>query len=120
MTLPTAAHTQRGIHMHIMAREVQAYQPLKHDTPAWPRAREEDKQARRRAPVRHHVQYSAERRALVEMAGGDPVKRIEEAGNRVEDGAGARVQGHVVEGGDGEDHARVACGGVEWSVWFHS
>ena len=38
----------------------------------------------------------------------ETVKGVEEAGDAVEEGAGAGMEGHVVEGGDGEDDAGVA------------
>lgn len=48
-------------------------------------------------------------RALLVVARGDAVEGVKEAGYAVEDGAGAGVEGHVVEGGEGEDYPGVAC-----------
>jgi len=52
----------------------------------------------------------------MEVARGDAVEGVEEAGYAVEDGAGAGVEGHVVEGGEGEDDAGVACAECEHGV----
>ena len=45
---------------------------------------------------------------MLEFAGGEAVEGVEEAGDRVEEGAAAGVQGHEVEGAEGEDDAEVA------------
>jgi len=49
---------------------------------------------------------------LLEFAGGDAVDGVEEAGDGVEEGAAAGVQGHEVEGCYGEDDAEVACASI--------
>ncbi len=109
VTLAHPRHRQRRIHMVVMARQIETDQPLEQQRPARPGAAEENEQAGGRAAVRDHVEHGAELRALLEVARGDAVEGVEEAGDAVEDGAGAGVEGHVVEGGEGEDDAGVAC-----------
>jgi hypothetical protein len=77
MALPTPAHTQRSIHVHIMARQIQANQALENDTPSREGARKEDKQASRRAAIRHHIEDSAEFGRLLEVTGSEAVERVE-------------------------------------------
>lgn len=98
--------------MHIMARQIQADQALEDDRPAREGAAQEDQEAGRRAAVGDHVEHGPEGRGLAEVARGEAVDGVEDAAEGVEQGAGARVQGHVVEGEAGEEDARVAC--VEW------
>jgi hypothetical protein len=43
------------------------------------------------------------------VAGGIAIEGVEEAGEGVEEGASSWVEGHVVEGGEGEDDAGVSC-----------
>jgi hypothetical protein len=109
VTFAHPRHRQRRIHMVVMARQIQTDQPLEQQRPARPGAAEENEQAGGRAAVRDHVEHGAELRALLEVARGDAVEGVEEAGDAVEDGAGAGVEGHVVEGGEGEDDTGVAC-----------
>ena len=107
-----AAHDERRVHVHVVTREVERDEALEQDGPAGERRRQEDEQARRGAAVRHHVEDGAEARRLLKVARGVAVQRVEELRDGVEERAGARVEGHVVEGRDGEDDARVACGCV--------
>jgi hypothetical protein len=109
VALVHAADHKGGVHVHVMAREVQRDEPLEEDSPPGEGGREEDEEARRRAPVRHHVQDGPEPRRLVKVARRIAVERVEEFRDRVQEGAGSGVEGHVVERGDGEDDARVAC-----------
>lgn len=108
MALPAAAHTQRRIHMHVVTGQVQADQALENDAEAREGLRQEDEQARGRAPVRHHIEHGAELGGLAEAAGGVAIQGVEQAGDAVEERAGAGVQRHVVEGCEREDDARVA------------
>ena len=110
MALPLPAHRKRGIHMHVMTRKVQTDQDLEDDAVRGLCAGEEDEQAGGRAAVGDHVEYGAEAGRLPEFAGCEAVERVEEAGDGVEEGAAPWVQGHEVEGGEGEDDA-----GVAWS-----
>ena len=108
MALPLAPHRQRGIHVHIMAREVQTDETLENHAVGRFGGGEEDEQARGGAAVRHHVQDGAEFGRLLELPRRDAVEGVHEAGDGVEEGAAAGVQGHEVEGGDAEDYAGVA------------
>ena len=104
-------HRQRRIHVHVVARKIQADEALEQQRPSRPRGAEEDEEAGCRAAICDHVQHGAELGGLLKVARGDAVEGVEEAGDAVEDGAGAWVEGHVVEGGDGEDDA-----GVSWEA----
>ena len=106
--LADAAHDQRGVHVHVVAGEVEGDEALEDDGPAREGGGEEDEQARRRAAVGHHVEHGAEARRLAEVARGVAVESVEEARDAVEQRAGARVEGHVVEGAEGEDDAYIA------------
>ena len=108
MTLPLRSHCQCRVHVDIVTSQVQADQALEGDTPSRPRGREENQQARGRAAISHHVEHCAEGGGLAVVAGGYAVKGVEEAGDRVEEGACSGVEGHVVEGGDGQDDSGVA------------
>ncbi len=103
-----ATHGQGGVHVDVVARQVERDEALKEDGPAREGGRQEHQQAGGSAAVRHHVEYGAEARRLLKVAGGVAVQGVEQAGHAVEEGAGARVQRHVVERGEGEDDARVA------------
>ncbi len=94
--------------MDIMAGQIQANQELKEQAPAWPSRAEEYKQAGCRAAISDHIQHGAKLGRLLEIARSDSVEGVEEAGDAVEDGARAGVEGHVVEGAYGEDDAGVA------------
>lgn len=95
--------------MHIMTRQIQTDQSLKYDTPSRKRLRQEDKQAGSGTAVSDHIEYGAETGGLGEVTCGVAVDGVEEAGDAVEEAAGAGVEGHVVEGCYCEDDARVAC-----------
>lgn len=43
------------------------------------------------------------------MARGHAVEGVEETGDAVEEAAGARVNGHIIEGSYGEDDSGVTC-----------
>ena len=101
MALPLPAHRQRGIHMHIMAREVQTNQHLEDNAVGRFRTGEEDEEAGCCAAVGDHVEDGAEARGLPEFARGEAVQGVEEAGDGVEEAAAAGVQGHEVEGCEG-------------------
>ena len=108
MALPLPRHGQRRVHVHVMARQIQADQSLEQNRPSRPGRAQEHQQARRRTSIRHHVEHAAELRRLLEPASRVPVEGVEQAGDGVEQRARARVERHVVEGGDGEDDARVS------------
>ncbi len=110
MTLARSTHHKRSVHMHVMAREIKRDKSLKHDRPARERGSEENKQTRRRAAIRHHIQNSAEAGGLAEIPRRIAVERVEETRHAVEDCAGSGVERHVVEGAEGEDDAHVAWG----------
>lgn len=97
--------------MHVMARQIQRDEPLEQNRPLCVRVAQKTQQTRRRAAVRHHVEYRAELCRLVEFARGVAVECVEETRDAVEEGAVVGVVGHEVEGGAGEDDAGVACGG---------
>lgn len=103
-----AANHERGIHVHVVAREVQRDEALEQDGEARERRREEDEQAGGGAAVGHHVKHGAEARRLLEVTRSVAVQRVEELRDAVEERARARVEGHVVEGPHGEDDAGVA------------
>ena len=107
-----AAHGQGGVHVDVVARQVERDEALEDDGPAREGGRQEHQQAGGGAAVRHHVEDGAEARRLLKVAGGVAVEGVEQAGHAVEERAGARVQRHVVERGEGEDDARVA-----WRGW---
>lgn len=109
MAAASAAHGQRGVHVHVVTSKIQADQALEQDCPGGFRDGEEDEQTGRRTAVRHHVQHGAEARGLLEVAGGVAIEGVEQAADGVEEAAAARVQRHVVERADGQDNAEVAC-----------
>lgn len=86
-----AAHHQRGIHVHVVAGEVEGDEALEDDGPAREGGGEEDEQTRRRAAVRHHIEDGAEAGRLAEVAGGVAVEGVEETGHAVHDCAGSRM-----------------------------
>jgi hypothetical protein len=108
VALFAAAHAQRRIHVHIVARQVERDEALEHDAPARESLRQEDEQAGRGASVCDHVQYRTKFGALFEPARCVAVKGIEETGDAVEDRACTGVEGHVVKRCYGEDDAGVA------------
>lgn len=112
VTLVAPAHAQRRVHVHVMTGQVEGDQALENDAPAREGARQEDQQTRGGAAVRHHVEDGAELGGLLEMARGDAVEGVEQAGYAVCGCASAGVQRHVVEGCDGKDDAAVACARV--------
>jgi hypothetical protein len=93
----------------VVAGEVERDEPLEDDGPARPGGREENEEASGGAAVRHHVENSAELGRLFKVPRGISVQGIEQAGYAVERRAGARMKGHIVEGGEGKQDARVAC-----------
>ena len=101
------SHAECGVHVHVMAGKVQADQTLEDHTVSWFGRREEDKETGGRAAVRHHVKHGAKTSRLPELARCDPVQRIEEAGDGVEEAAAPGVERHEVEGAEGEDDAEV-------------
>jgi hypothetical protein len=101
----SASHAQTRVHVHVVAGEIQTDQALEDNTPSGKGRRKEHQQAGRGAAVGHHVKDCAECGGLVEMAGSETVKSIEETGYAVEEGAGARMERHVIEGGNSEDDA---------------
>ena len=110
MALALPAHAQRGVHVHVVAREVQADEELEDGGVGGLGAGEEDEQAGGGAAVGDHVEHGAEAGRLAELARRPAVEGVEQAGDGVEEAAAAGVEGHEVEGGEGEDDA-----GVAWS-----
>lgn len=103
-----AADDEGGVHVHVVAGKVEGNEALEDNGPAGKGGREEDEQARGGAAVGDHVEDGAEAGGLLKDAGGLAVEGIEEARDAVEERARPGVQGHVVEGGKGEDDAHVA------------
>lgn len=99
VALALPAHRQSRVHVQVVRGKIQTYEELEDHAPARFRRREEDKQARGRAPVGYHVQYCAEAGGLAEIARGPAIESVEETADGVEEAAAARVEGHVVEGG---------------------
>ena len=110
MALPLPAHAERRIHVHIMAREIQADQSLENHAIRRFRSGQEHQQTRRRAAVGHHIQHSAESRALPELPRREAVERIEQARDGVEEAASPWMQGHEVKGCDGKYDSSIAWG----------
>jgi len=108
MTLPTPAHRQRRIHLHIVTRQIQTNQSLKQNRPPWKCACEEHQQTCCCAAISDHIQNGAEFCGLLEFSRCHAVEGVQEAGDAVEEGTGAGVEGHIVEGCYGEDYAGVA------------
>ena len=76
VALSTAAHAESRIHVHIVACQVQADEPLEYYAEPRPRARQENEQARGRAPIRDHVQHCAKLCTLLEVACCDSIESI--------------------------------------------
>jgi hypothetical protein len=62
VTLPTASHRQRSVHVDVVTGEVETDQALEDDAPPRKRRREENEQARCRTSIGDHVKDCAERR----------------------------------------------------------
>lgn len=77
MALTLASHRKRGIHVHVVAGEVQADQALEDDGVSWLSRRQEDEQTSGRATIRHHVQHGTEARALLEFPRGHPIQSVQ-------------------------------------------
>lgn len=90
-----------------MARQIKTNQALEDDRPTWEGGGKENEQTRCCATVCDHVQDGAKAGRLAEVPGCQSVEGVEEAGDAVEEGTSPGVQGHVVEGADGEDDACV-------------
>lgn len=108
VTLITTAHRERRVHVNVMACKIQTDQSLEEDGPARESRCQEDEQARCRAAISDHIQYSTKLCGLIKGTGGVSIERIEQAGERVEEGAGTWVERHIVKRRDGEDNAGVA------------
>lgn len=78
-----ASHGQGGIHMNVVAREVEGEEHLENNGPSRERARQENKQARSGAPISDHVEDGTEARRLLESARGVTVEGIQKAGHAV-------------------------------------
>ena len=95
--------------MHIVTGQIQRDQSLEDNGPAWECGSKEDEQAGGCATIGDHVENSAKAGGLLEDAGCIAIEGVEETGDGVKEGAGAWVEGHVVEGTEGKDNADVAC-----------
>ena len=91
VTLITTAHRERRVHVNVMACKIQTDQSLEEDGPARESRCQEDEQARCRAAISDHIQYSTKLCGLIKGTGGVSIERIEQAGERVEEGAGTWV-----------------------------
>lgn len=78
------ANNQGGVHVHVMAGEVERNQALEDDGPSREGRRQEDQQTRGGASIRDHVQDSAKASRLVEGSGSISVESVEQARNAVE------------------------------------
>lgn len=92
-----------------MACQIKAYQPLEDNGPSRECRSKEDEQASGGTPIGNHIEDCAELCGLVEVPRGYTIEGVKEARNAVEDGACPGVEGHVVEGCDGEEDAGIAC-----------
>lgn len=77
MTCVIPAHGQRSVHVNVVTREVQGDQALEDDRPPWKRTGEKDEQTRCRTPIRDHVQYRSEGRALIVPSRCEAVQRVQ-------------------------------------------
>lgn len=100
-------HRQRSIHVHVMTSQIQTDEPLEQQRPSRPRTAQKNEQTRSCAPIRHHIEHCAKLGRLLKIARSDAVKGVQKAGYAVEEGASTWMEWHVVEGGDGEEDARV-------------
>ena len=108
MRFSLSTHRKRSIHMHVMACEIQAYQPLEDHAICRLRGRQEYQQTGRRATVGDHVQHRTKAGRLLKLARCKAIQSIEEAGDGVEEAASARVERHEVKAAYCEDDAEVA------------
>lgn len=83
VALSAPPHTQRRIHMHIVARQIQADQALEYNTPPRERRRQKHQQASRRAPIRHHIEHRPELGRLLKVPRRKAVQCVQQAGHRV-------------------------------------
>lgn len=109
MTLARPAHGQCRIHVDVVRCQIQTDQALEENAPSGERGGEIHEQASGRASIGHHIQDGAELGGLLKVSCCDPIERVQQAGYAVEERAGPRVNGHVIQRGDGEDDSRVAC-----------
>lgn len=108
MALVGAAHGQGGVHVHVVAGQVEGDQALEEDGPARPGGAEEDQQTGGGAAVGDHVEHGAEGGGLVVDAGSVAVEPVEQAGDAVQGRACPGVKGHVVERRRCEDNPDVS------------
>jgi hypothetical protein len=78
VALSAAAHAQRRIHVHIVARQIQRDEALENNAPPGKCLRQEDEQTGGGAPISDHVQYRAKFRGLLESAGCVAIEGIKE------------------------------------------
>jgi hypothetical protein len=79
VALSAAAHAQRRIHMHIVARQIKRDEALEDNAESGERLRQEDEQTGSGAPIRDHVQHRTEFGGLLEATGCIAIKGIEKA-----------------------------------------
>jgi len=115
VALAAATHGESGIHVHVMAGEVETDEELEDHAPARHSGRKEDKEAGGGAAICHHVQDSSELCGLVEGTGSVAIESIQKARDAVEEGACARMKGHVVERAQSEEDTSVAW--VSCQLW---
>lgn len=97
MALIRTTHDQRGVHVDVVTGKVKRNQALENDGPSRKGGGQEHQKAGRCASIRHHVEDGAEARALLVVSCRIAVESVEEAGNAVQNRAGSRMEGHVVE-----------------------
>lgn len=78
VALTTSSHGQSGIHVHVVAGEVETDEELEDHAPSWFGSRQENQQTGCCTSIRHHVQNSSELCGLVEAAGGGAIEGVKE------------------------------------------
>lgn len=106
----STAHDKRGIHMHVMARQIERDEALEHNRKSWECAGQEDQETGCGAAIGDHVQDRSEFGGLVEAPRCQAVKRIEQAAYAVEEAAGSRVQRHIIQRAHREHNSGVSGG----------
>jgi len=108
VALVGSTDTQSSVHVHIVTGEVQGNQTLEDNRPARPGGAQEDEQAGSGAAIRDHIQHGTECGRLTVVPGSIAIQRVQQTRHAVENGTGARVEGHVVEGRDGKNHSEIS------------
>lgn len=96
VALTGSAHAQGRVHVHVVTGHVETNQSLEDDGPTGPGGAEEYKETRSCAAVSDHVQHRTKGGGLIEVASCITVQPVQQTRYRVKEGAGSRVEGHVV------------------------